>query len=47
MFDPADVPLGIDNGPQSTADGDEAKSVCARFRERVSSPCGDDGEVDH
>ena len=59
--DAADVPLGIDHGPQSTgtlvgglfqsqvlwsADSDEAESVRARFRERVSSPCGDDGEVD-
>jgi hypothetical protein len=26
-----------------SADGDEAESVRARLRERVSSPCGDDG----
>jgi hypothetical protein len=44
--DAADVPLGIDHGPQSTADGDEAESVRVRFRERVSSPCGEDGEVE-
>jgi hypothetical protein len=29
-----------------SADGDEAESVRVRFRERVSSPCGEDGEVD-
>jgi hypothetical protein len=28
------------------ADGDEAECVRARFRERVSSPCGEDGEVE-
>jgi len=28
------------------ADGDEAEPVRARFRERVSSPCGEDGEVE-
>ena len=28
------------------ADGDEAESVRARFRECVSSPCGEDGEVE-
>jgi MYXO-CTERM domain-containing protein len=44
--DAADVPLGIDHGPQSTADGDEAESVRVRFRERVSGPCGEDGEVE-
>ncbi len=44
--DAADVPLGIDHGPQSSADGDEAESVRVRFRERVSSPCGEDGEVE-
>jgi hypothetical protein len=29
-----------------SADGDEAESVRVRFRERVSSPCGEDGEVE-
>ena len=28
------------------ADGDEAECVRERFRERVSSPCGEDGEVE-
>jgi hypothetical protein len=28
------------------ADGDEAESVRVLFRERVSSPCGEDGEVE-
>jgi len=32
--------------PKSSADGDEAESVRARFRERVSSPCGEVGEVE-
>jgi hypothetical protein len=32
--------------PLDAADGDEAESVRARFRERVSSPCGEDGEVE-
>ncbi len=27
--------------PLDAADGDEAESVRARFRERVSSPCGE------
>ena len=29
-----------------SADGDEAESVRARLRERVSSPWGEDGEVE-
>jgi hypothetical protein len=29
--------------PLESADGDEAESVRARLRERVSSPCGDNG----
>ena len=48
--DAADVPLGIDHGPKvvplDSADGDEAESVRARFRERASSPCGEDGDVE-
>ena len=32
--------------PLDAADGDEAESVRVRFRERVSSPCGEDGEVE-
>ena len=32
--------------PLDAADGDEAEPVRARFRERVSSPCGEDGEVE-
>jgi hypothetical protein len=32
--------------PLDSADGDEAESVRVRFRERVSSPCGEDGEVE-
>jgi hypothetical protein len=32
--------------PPNSADGDEAESVRARFRERVSSSCGEDGEVE-
>ncbi len=28
------------------ADGDEEESVRVSFRERVSSPCGEDGEVE-
>ncbi len=30
----------------TTADGDEAESVRVRFRERVSGPCWEDGEVE-
>ena len=32
--------------PLDAADGDEAESVRVSFRERVSSPCGEDGEVE-
>ena len=32
--------------PLESAGGDEAECVRARFRERVSSPCGEDGEVE-
>ena len=32
--------------PLDAADGDEAEYVRVRFRERVSSPCGEDGEVE-
>ncbi len=32
--------------PLDDADGDEAESVRARFRERVSSPCGEDRQVE-
>ena len=43
--DAAGGPLGADADPKlplESADGDEAESVRARLRERVSSPCGDD-----
>ncbi len=32
--------------PLDASYGDEAEPVRARFRERVSSPCGEDGEVE-
>ena len=32
--------------PLESAGGDEAECVRSRLRERVSSPCGDDGEVE-
>jgi hypothetical protein len=32
--------------PLESAGGDEAECVRARLRERVSSPCGDDREVE-
>jgi hypothetical protein len=47
--DAAGVPLGANAAPKlplDSADGDEAESVRVRFRERVSSPCGEDGEVE-
>ncbi len=43
--DAAGGPLGADADPKlplESADGEEAESVRARLRERVSSPCGDD-----
>ena len=43
--DAAGGPLGIDHKvPLESADGDMAESVRARLRERVSSPCGEDGD---
>ena len=38
------LPTTVPKVPLESADGDVAESVRASLRERVSSPCGEDGE---